>query len=77
MLDARDLANITSKLSKILIAVVMKKSGENLAEKLRDERFQRTPTDEYPFARKPRPSPPISAEQREHHAKMARLRGWA
>ncbi len=77
MLDIKDLANIAAKVSKTLIAVTMKKNGENLAEKLHNEKYQRTFTDEYSFNKPPRPAPPITAEQREHWELMARLRGWA
>ncbi len=42
------------QLAKILLAAESKKRDKNLIENLRNEKYQRTFTDEYSFAKKPR-----------------------
>lgn len=68
MLESKDL----NKIARALFAMEQKVKKPDIAQNLHNEHFQRTFTDEYPFARKPRAREPIPLELREHWAEMDR-----
>jgi hypothetical protein len=45
---------LVNQIARQLYAMSMKKKDKDIPNSLRNERYQRTMTDEYPFAKKPR-----------------------
>ena len=62
-----------TQIARQLFAMSQKKTEANLVSSLRNERYARTFTDEYPFARKLalRPLRPVDAEQKKWWERLA------
>ena len=72
MLSPKDLSMVARKVSQTLWAMSKgQKDGRDLASTMREERYQRTMTDEYPFSKKPRAGfKPVPEEQKEVWRKL-------
>ena len=67
--------NVINQICRQLYAMGKKKKEPDFIASSRDAKYQRTFTDEYPFAKKSRGRQPVPKEQREHWAMMDRRRG--